>query len=68
MVPRRASTHTVEDRSGNSKQSLIGGSAATAIIQRTHYVCSSTFNSTASPIKFNNISAPYLMGKELNIN
>ena len=63
FVPRRTNTDTIEHHFGNSRQSVGGGNAPTAMQQRTNDARSSVYNATTGPTKGNNASAPTYDGK-----
>ena len=63
FVPRRTNTDTIEHHFGNSRQSVGGGNAPTAMQQRTNDARSSVYNSTTGPTKGNNASSQTYDGK-----
>ena len=65
--PRRTNTDIIEHHFGNSRQSVGGGNAPTAMQKRTNDARSSIYNTTTSPTKGNNASAPTYDGKRKNI-
>ena len=66
-VPRQTNTDTIEHHFGNSRQSVGGGNAPTAMQKRTNDACSSIYNTTTGPTKGNNASAPTYDDKLKNI-